>query len=709
MASRPPDAPPPDLGALLGRSTAATFAQKARDLESLRGAVVEAATVGTGLWVTYVLLLFYLLIATGGIRHSDLFLENPVKLPFLSVDLPIKAFFWVGPAIFLVMHAYVLVHFLLLAAKAHDFDEELQRQISDSDTRTRLRAQLPTNIFVQRLAGPRSVRNGVMGFLLRSMSFITLVIAPLALLSLFELQFLAYHDPAITWWHRVAIIADLSLIWWLWPSIARGVPLRHRSRPPSLLVLTLLSAVSIAYVLFVVAVARFPGEPQARVVAGSPIAWLHDWLVHGEPDLATRKLGSLWSDVLVLPEFDPIDHTKFDTSEKVEAARPTISLRGRHLEGAVLSNANLARADFTGAFLQRADLSEADLRGAKLTCVQYQGDPALARGCTSLQNVVLNQARLQGALLTAAHLEGALMIEAQLQGADLDGAHLQAADLERAHLEGATANQADFRGAVLDRAILAGIRLGAPGLLTTRFGGASLREAQLQGCDCRTAEFAGTDLSGAYLWRAVPPTQSPLTLAGSVRLQGATTEALYLADAGTEPFCPGDSPGTCRVAMSTAFPDLRAALENTIPPGNRRDQALHYADATLDPSRSATSVQTIAALWRPLASDESHPDRFVGERSAELQRLACEDPDEPYLVFGLVERLAFGPIRSECWTPTSVAPAWCRALVESIAKCPAYKLLTPAARSFLALPRSQSSRAGAAAVRHAQSVAASIP
>ena len=47
-----------------------------------------------------------------------------MKLPFLNVELPLKSFFWLGPLIFIVMHAYVLLHFVLLAGKVGEFDAE---------------------------------------------------------------------------------------------------------------------------------------------------------------------------------------------------------------------------------------------------------------------------------------------------------------------------------------------------------------------------------------------------------------------------------------------------------------------------------------------------------------------------------------------------------------------------------------------------------
>jgi hypothetical protein len=143
----------------------APFAGRATDLGALRDAVVDAAGVSTGLWLSYLFVLSYFAIAAGAVTHCDLFLENPVKLPFLNVELPLKAFFILGPLVFLIVHTYVLLHFVLLAGKIGAFHGELQAQIAGDDARARLRRQLPNNIFVQSLAGPREVpaREGLHG------------------------------------------------------------------------------------------------------------------------------------------------------------------------------------------------------------------------------------------------------------------------------------------------------------------------------------------------------------------------------------------------------------------------------------------------------------------------------------------------------------------------------------------------------------------
>ena len=89
---------------------------------------------------------------------------------------------------------------------------------------------------------------------------------------------------------------------------------------------------------------------------------LHDMLVAGDVDLIARKPTSLWSNRLVLPGIDVIDHATFDSDEKSGTSRETLSLRGRRLEGAVLIDSDLRKADLTAARLQGANLR-------MLTCV----------------------------------------------------------------------------------------------------------------------------------------------------------------------------------------------------------------------------------------------------------------------------------------------------------------------------------------------------
>ena len=109
-------------------------------------------------------------------------------MPFLSVDLPLKGFFVLGPLLFLIVHAYVLLHFGMLSDKVRAFDRALREQIDDAEIRTQLRRQLPSNVFVQFLAGPREIRDGVMGLFLWLITMISLVVGPVCLVVFLELE-----------------------------------------------------------------------------------------------------------------------------------------------------------------------------------------------------------------------------------------------------------------------------------------------------------------------------------------------------------------------------------------------------------------------------------------------------------------------------------------------------------------------------------------
>jgi hypothetical protein len=274
-------------------------------LEALRNAVVDAANIGAGLWLTYLFVLFYLLVAVGSVTHRDLFFESPIKLPFLSVELPLVGFFVLGPALFLIVHTYTLLHFVMLADKVGAFHGELQVQIADEDIRARLRRQLPSNIFVQFLAGPREVRTGIMGLILRLIAQVSLVAAPIGLLVFFQLQFLPYHQEAVAWWQRIAIFADLAILWMFWPSVARGESIELAWRSMRRGKVAAMALASLVPMLLAFTIATFPDEWLDRKLFSpekkgtherlSALTWLHEKLVVGEVDPASRKPTSPWS------------------------------------------------------------------------------------------------------------------------------------------------------------------------------------------------------------------------------------------------------------------------------------------------------------------------------------------------------------------------------------------------------------------------------
>ena len=630
------------------------FAAKAKDLGALRDAVVDAASVSTGLWLSYLFVLFYFAIAAGAVTHRDLFLENPVKLPFLNVELPLKAFFVLGPLVFVVVHAYVLLHFVLLAGKIGAFDAELEAQIAGDDVKARLRRQLPSNIFVQSLAGPHEERTGIIGFLLRLIGRISLVAGPIALLVLFQLQFLPYHNEPITMWQRAAVVIDLGLLWILWPPIERGETARLRWNDLKRAKVLAWMAASILPVLLVWTIATFPGEwlerslPSVRLVpmswaawtlpsveaiqkAGSGWATLHELLVAGEVNYVTGKPNSLWSNVLVLPNFEVGDRVKFDAEGKIGISSDTLSLRGRSLEGAVLLNAHLRKADFTAAFLAHADFLLADLREAKFGCDRVGS----GRICAQLQGATLAYTQLQGAWLQEARLGGASLFEAHLEGAALGEAGLQGGALVDTQLQGADLSSAQLQGADLRNAELQGASLQSAGLQA-----ALLDDAQLQGADLSSAQLQDASLNQAFVWRTKPPSESGVK---GALIRSSETRAKY---AGLDCLPPRpsaqNSDGSAEKGpycdwSEAYYAALKSLIERHVPEGDRRDRALKSIDPLGQPLYIEDEVS--AKGWRDLEKFSPSPEAYRKRVADGLKTIGCNANGAPYVMAGLIRQL----------------------------------------------------------------------
>ena len=560
-------------------------AEKAADLDALKKTVEDAASVSGGLWLSYLFALFYIAVATGAVTHADLFLQRAVKLPFLGVELPLKAFFALAPILFLITHAYTLVHFVLLAAKAKRFHAELKAQIQDENApdaavlREGLRGQLPSNIFVQFLAGPRELREGLFGRFLALIALITLVIAPLALLLLLQIQFLPYHDSAITWTHRVALVLDLALVWWLWRKILAGqseiIDPRWRTVAINALSLTATAVV----LVFSWMLATFPGEWENR-----PLVWIAakaspslnkgifaatNWLFNGAVDWTSRRRISWFSNTLVLPGFSIYEALKIDDPKKVEW-RDLFDARGRDLNGAAFDGAILPQTDFYGAQLKGASIQfaklksakfdDANLRGALFSYAQLQG---ASLGAAQLQGASLDNAQLQSASLDYAKLEGAVLHHAELQGASLYATSLQAASLDYAQLQGALLHTAQLQGASLRGAKLHGARLwnaqlwGAS-VQGAQLNGGSLQYSRLVGARLDDADMTATDLSNAFVWRAVFPRDTPKNLLTSTLNWRPETR-----DGSEAPLW-----------TSASYDALRRQIAEIVPEGYRRNEAL---------------------------------------------------------------------------------------------------------------------------------------
>ena len=490
-----------------------------KDVSELQRALNDAAGKASVLWTTFITFELYLAIAFGSVKHRDLFLETPIKLPLLNVDLPLVGFFVVAPTVLVIFHFYVFFQLLALAAKANYYDVLLRQVTSDTSDRQYLRQRLDSFFVLQSLVGPTEQRTGFGGFSLRLIAWITLVGVPVVILLQGQVTFLPYHREWVVWLQRVAVLIDLAVIWYFWKRLrSDNEPIV--ARVPGKAWPILGAAVSVCVFLLSVGVATFPGEradehvPDIRII---PTTWrpywskkddwisLHDLLFAGEADEVSGRPRSLFSNRLVLTDQTFVDPDKLD---KIDISH---SFRGRDLSHAVLNGADLRKADFTGAMLNRARFYGSKLQDAQFDCAYIEtDDKESARrrwpddGCTWLQGAMLDRANLQGASLSGAQLQGASLTMAQLQDASLPGVQLQGSSLGFARLQGAWVVGAQLQGALLFGAQLQGATLdraelqGAD-LQKAQLQGASLQEAQLQGALLQEAQLQGASLVGAQL------------------------------------------------------------------------------------------------------------------------------------------------------------------------------------------------------------------
>src|SRR5688500_9338820 len=99
------------------------------DVAALEKSLNDSATRVSTIWVSFILFAVYLVITAGNTSQQQLLLQDPVKLPALSIDLPLVGFFFFAPVLFIALHAYVLLQVLLLARTAASYNDAVNRRV----------------------------------------------------------------------------------------------------------------------------------------------------------------------------------------------------------------------------------------------------------------------------------------------------------------------------------------------------------------------------------------------------------------------------------------------------------------------------------------------------------------------------------------------------------------------------------------------------
>jgi len=131
--------------------------------------------------------------------------------------------------------------------------------------------------------------------MLAAILWVTLVVAPLALLLLLQIQFLPYHNWWITWLNRIALVLDLGLIWWLWGiKILRSSANHSKARSWRSPVVTSIAVVlAVCTMFFAWTLATIPGEWQEdHLPYHAALGFLRARIFTGPVDYTTRRRRS---------------------------------------------------------------------------------------------------------------------------------------------------------------------------------------------------------------------------------------------------------------------------------------------------------------------------------------------------------------------------------------------------------------------------------
>jgi hypothetical protein len=247
------------------------------NVDALERSLNDSATRVSMLWISFLVFGLYLVLAAGAVTDRQLLLESIVKVPGLNVDLPVVGFFLLPPVLFVIFHAYVLIQMLLLARTASVYNDALDRTVRVSIDNAAMRQRLTNTLFAQIFAGSPRERGGWVGRLLRFIAWITLAIAPVLVLLVFQFTVLPYHSHLITWTIRLLILLDLIAVLVLWRAARR--PDHDLGWRPTLQGwIAWLFAAALAAFSWVAL--TFPGEPHAQWTRFKP----DDQLTRFEPD-----------------------------------------------------------------------------------------------------------------------------------------------------------------------------------------------------------------------------------------------------------------------------------------------------------------------------------------------------------------------------------------------------------------------------------------
>lgn len=391
------------------------------------------------LFMAYTVFLAYCLLSVISVSDRQMALGSPLSLPLLNVEVSLTGFFVAAPVLVIMLFIYLQLNIL----RGERLAAYLKIQV-DPANKWRLWSW-PARM--ARIPGAE-IPDKIIGMTANAFLWSAL---PLALIFIAFL-FIKKHEPVWSYVVGSMPILGTAAVLVFWRLVSSSSWRKSRAR-------TLLRSGGLAIIMAVELFLLF-----------FLIPWANNGLSAKTVNMVSDRIRPLFC---------------LDLSHQQLVKEPIIDHEGQnwgdfrdaHLEGAILRNAVLKRANLRGADLMHARMEQAVLIKADLRYSNLAG--------AQLWHSDFRGADMAGVELRSAYAYETQLPKANLWNASLIGCRLYYANLEEADLTLADCEAADLWGANLRNACLFQ---------------ANLQDADLSSADLSSADLEEANLKGAILW-----------------------------------------------------------------------------------------------------------------------------------------------------------------------------------------------------------------
>ena len=356
------------------------------------------------LTISFLSVLLYIGVSAWSTTDLDLLKDNPIRLPLVGLEIPIKGFYLIVPWLVVAVFFNLMFHLNTISARCRWLlDLKQQDKVAYGEVTDRL----PIYPFIT-LCFTRS-RPRVLSILFAGLFLFTEVMAPLFIVTLLLVKFFAYQDSSASLWQWGAVClcaATAMFFWWRTLSlIGTALAIRMGWAVIGLGSVTLVTTLFLVWISPAVlhdrvggtltelackynywhgasekSVSKNQGGEGQPEKAGpeercAPAGWLPD----GLSGLMRIDIGSGEIVVKNQPQAKHINRLTNTRSEDEDhllteslSHMRGVELRDRLLIGTRLSGAYLPNIDLNKVAFVNADLQGTNLRGAVLTQVTFQ-------------------------------------------------------------------------------------------------------------------------------------------------------------------------------------------------------------------------------------------------------------------------------------------------------------------------------------------------